>query len=110
MSKSLLTNLLSVIVIIVGYLLPDDHSLAGPLRAIGLFAASGALTNWLAIHMLFEKVPGLMGSGVVPSRFEEFKAGIRNLIMNEFFTKANVESFFQVGLRAATVRRKFVCF
>ncbi|MCU7375947.1 hypothetical protein PEC18_35415 [Paucibacter sp. O1-1] len=35
---------------------------------IGLFALSGAITNWLAIHMLFEKVPGLYGSGVVPSR------------------------------------------
>ena len=44
--------------------------------------------------MLFEKVPGLYGSGVIPSRFEEFKEGIRSLIMNQFFTEENVESFF----------------
>ena len=37
--------------------------------------------------MLFEKVPGLYGSGVVPSRFEEFKEGIRSLIMTQFFTE-----------------------
>ena len=24
-------------------------------------------------HMLFEKVPGLYGSGVIPARFEDFK-------------------------------------
>ena len=51
----------------------------------GLFALSGGLTNWLAIYMLFEKVPLLYGSGVIPNRFEEFKNGIKNLIMNEFF-------------------------
>ena len=42
----------------------------------GLFALSGAVTNWLAIHMLFEKVPGLYGSGVIPARFEEFKTAM----------------------------------
>ena len=51
----------------------------------GLFALSGGLTNWIAIHMLFEKVPFLYGSGVIPNRFEDFKNGIKNLIMNEFF-------------------------
>ncbi len=43
--------------------------------------------------MLFEKVPGLYGSGVVPSRFEEFKTGIHAIIMNQFFTAENVEKF-----------------
>ena len=37
--------------------------------------------------MLFEKVPGLYGSGVVPSRFEEFKEGIAHLMMKQFFTE-----------------------
>ena len=60
----------------------------------GLFALSGALTNWLAIHMLFEKIPGLYGSGVIVNRFEDFKLGIHGLIMNQFFTKENLERFF----------------
>nr|WP_275661419.1 DUF445 domain-containing protein [Shewanella sp. Isolate7] len=61
--------------------------------SVGLFALSGAVTNWLAIHMLFEKVPGLYGSGVVPARFEEFKAGIAHLMMEQFFTNENIDKF-----------------
>jgi uncharacterized membrane protein YheB (UPF0754 family) len=60
----------------------------------GLFALSGGITNWLAVHMLFERVPGLYGSGVIPLRFEEFKVGIRKLIMDQFFNNADLESFF----------------
>ena len=96
MNKSLATNLITVLLIAIGYAIPSADPLAAPIRMIGLFATSGAITNWLAIYMLFEKVPGLYGSGVVPSRFEEFKAGIRSLIMGQFFTKENVESFFKV--------------
>ena len=60
---------------------------------MAVFALSGAITNWLAIHMLFEKVPGLYGSGVIPAHFEEFKLGIRQLIMNQFFTDDNIDRF-----------------
>lgn len=60
----------------------------------GLFALSGGITNWLAVHMLFERVPGIYGSGVIPLRFEEFKHGIRELIMEQFFDKADLEEFF----------------
>ena len=60
----------------------------------GLFALSGAITNWLAIYMLFERVPGLYGSGVIPLHFEDFKTGINELIMNQFFNRENVEKFF----------------
>jgi uncharacterized membrane protein YheB (UPF0754 family) len=63
------------------------------LFTVGLFALSGAITNWLAVHMLFEKVPGLYGSGVIPARFEDFKAGIRQLMMEQFFTKENIDRF-----------------
>lgn len=66
-----------------------------PVLNIGLFALSGALTNWLAIHMLFEKVPGFYGSGVIPARFEDFKTGLHDLIMRQFFTEENVARFFQ---------------
>lgn len=60
----------------------------------GLFALSGGITNWLAVHMLFERVPGIYGSGVIPLRFEEFKHGIRQLIMEQFFHKDDLEEFF----------------
>ncbi len=94
LNMSLVTNLVSVGLIGVGYAIPSSFPIANPIRQIGLYATSGAITNWLAIYMLFERVPGLYGSGVIPGRFEEFKLGIRNLIMNEFFTREKVESFF----------------
>ena len=28
--------------------------------SLGLFGWAGAVTNWLAVHMLFEKVPGIV--------------------------------------------------
>ncbi|QYJ88600.1 DUF445 domain-containing protein [Shewanella halotolerans] len=88
MNKSLITNLLAALLVVCGYLF--QHAI---LFSIGLFALSGAVTNWLAIHMLFEKVPGLYGSGVVPARFEEFKAGIAHLMMEQFFTNENIDKF-----------------
>ena len=79
MDKSLLTNLISVLLCVAGYVLPG---LTGELVLnAGLYAFSGAITNWMAIYMLFEKVPGFYGSGVIPERFTEFRAGIRLMIM-----------------------------
>jgi len=91
MTKSLATNLLAATCIAAGYLSPAYGDL---LRSIGFFAFSGAITNWLAIHMLFEKVPGLYGSGVIPNRFTEFKQGIKDLMMQEFFTAEHIGGFF----------------
>jgi uncharacterized membrane protein YheB (UPF0754 family) len=88
MNKSLLTNILAALAFFAGFLVDDDV-----LLTIGLFALSGALTNWLAVHMLFEKVPGLYGSGVIPARFEDFKLGIKTLLMEQFFTEDNIERF-----------------
>ncbi len=84
----MITNVIALVCTIVGYLIAQPI-----LFTVGLFALSGAITNWLAVHMLFEKVPGLYGSGVIPARFEEFKAGIRNLMMEQFFTEDNIDRF-----------------
>ena len=90
MNKSVITNGLAILVVIAGYLL--QHQLV---LNIGLFALSGAITNWLAIHMLFEKVPGLYGSGVIPARFEDFKLAIKKLMMTQFFTADNIDRFLK---------------
>jgi len=90
MNKSIMTNGLALAVVVVGYLLEQPIVLT-----VGLFALSGAITNWLAIHMLFERVPGLYGSGVIPARFEDFKLGIRDLMMTQFFTAENIDRFLQ---------------
>ncbi|MBZ0167437.1 MAG: DUF445 domain-containing protein, partial [Candidatus Omnitrophica bacterium] len=101
MNKSLATNLTAGLVIVAGYVAPAYQQ---QLQSIGFFALSGALTNWLAVYMLFEKVPLLYGSGVIPSRFEEFKGGIKQLIMDEFFTDENVDKFFQGQQDSAAAR------
>ena len=98
MNKSLLTNLLALALLAGGY--QTDNQIA---FYAGLFAFSGAITNWLAIHMLFEKVPGLYGSGVIPARFEEFKAAIKNLMMEQFFTAENIDRFLNKEMSGKTL-------
>ena len=92
LDKSLVTNLVAVAIIIIGYISPVLQDF---IKSIGFFALSGAITNWLAIHMLFEKVPYLYGSGVIPDRFEEFKLSIKQLMMEQFFTAKNIEQFIE---------------
>lgn len=92
MNKSLVTDLISIILIGISFLaIPYQHIFL----YTGLFALSGALTNQIAIHMLFEKVPLLYGSGVIPLRFEAFKTSIKELMMNQFFTKEQLNTFFE---------------
>ncbi len=83
-----MTNLIALLVLIGGYYFSYPM-----IFSAGLFAFSGAVTNWLAIHMLFEKVPFLYGSGVIPARFDDFKHAIKTLMMEQFFTDANIERF-----------------
>ena len=96
--KSLVTTIIAAGFVVAGLLL--EELAKGPILSIGLFALSGAVTNWLAIHMLFEKVPGLYGSGVVPARFEDFKNEIHSMVMGQFFTRENVEQVFESSGKA----------
>ena len=88
MNKSIITNGLALALVLLGFFL--DNTIV---KSVGLFAVSGAITNWIAVHMLFEKVPGLYGSGVIPERFEDFKSGIRTLVMEQFFSEENIQRF-----------------
>lgn len=88
MNKSVITNVIALLAVVAGHLLSNPI-----IFTVGLFALSGAVTNWLAVHMLFEKVPLLYGSGVIPARFEDFKAGIKSLMMEQFFTDENIDRF-----------------
>ena len=92
MNKSLITNILALSLTIYGMFSPIYST---EIFMAGLFSLSGGLTNWLAIHMLFEKVPFLYGSGVIPDRFEEFKQGIRELILTEFFSLSSINNFLE---------------
>ena len=92
MSKSLITDLLSILLIGLSFIVPPQYH--HYVLFTGLFAFSGAVTNQLAIHMLFEKVPFLYGSGVIEKNFESFKESIRVMIMKQFFTKEQLGDFF----------------
>jgi uncharacterized membrane protein YheB (UPF0754 family) len=96
MNKTTATNAIALLVFITGYVLKQPMILS-----VGLFALAGSVTNWLAVHMLFEKVPGLYGSGVIPARFEDFKAGIHKLMMNQFFNDENIDRFVQKSAGSA---------
>lgn len=90
LNKSFFTYSIAIAIIVFAYLCPFYPKV---IKYIGFFALSGAMTNGLAIHMLFEKVPLLYGSGVIPNHFEEFKLSIKDLMMKQFFTVEIVEQF-----------------
>ncbi len=92
-NKSFVTNLTAIALIPLSFLIPEPMVSDAVLYA-GVFAFSGAITNLLAIHMLFEKVPFLVGSGVIVNRFESFKSAIKELMMTQFFTKEQLDNFF----------------
>ena len=87
-----MTNAIALLLVLLSFVSPMQSS---ALLYTGLFALSGAITNQLAIYMLFEKVPFLYGSGVIPLRFEAFKASIKHLMMSEFFTLEQLDKFFK---------------
>lgn len=93
--KNILPNILSLACIAFGYSFSGQAAEA--LKTMGFFAFSGAITNWLAVHMLFEKVPLLYGSGVVPNNFTKFKSGIKDIIMHQFFSVKNLEKFISLS-------------
>ncbi len=92
-SKSKITDIVSILLIGVSFYLPTPYNKY--ILYTGLFAISGAITNQLAIYMLFNRVPLLYGSGVIENNFEAFKASIKNMVMTQFFTKEQIDKFFQ---------------
>lgn len=89
LDKHLTPNLIALALVLASFAFGEPWQ--GLLMSTGLFALSGALTNWLAVHMLFERVPGLYGSGVITLHFEEFKDGIMRMVHEELLSKDKVE-------------------
>jgi uncharacterized membrane-anchored protein YjiN (DUF445 family) len=93
MNVSLLSNLIAASLVGLAFVLPEPwHALV---RNTGLYALSGGLTNWLAVYMLFERVPFMYGSGVILNRFESFKTTLHDMMMREFFQDDHVQSFLK---------------
>jgi uncharacterized membrane protein YheB (UPF0754 family) len=91
-SKTFITNFIAIIITALSFI--ASNSLSNIFLYAGLFALSGAVTNQIAIHMLFEKVPFFYGSGVIELKFEEFKSAIKKMVMEQFFSKEQLNNFF----------------
>lgn len=97
LNKGDISNCITAVIAGVGLFLVLNDSTDGDaaeyIFAFGLFGFSGGITNWLAVKMLFDKVPGLIGSGVIPERFEEIRAAVKNTIMRTFFDQGFIKKY-----------------
>ena len=59
----------------------EDNHAGRYILAFGLFGFAGGVTNWLAITMLFDEVPGLYGSGIIPKQFKQIRETMKVMIM-----------------------------
>lgn len=108
-NKGTISNLLSFIVMSIGIFLfeftkrqSDDNDAelyAKILLSLGLFSFAGGLTNWLAIKMLFDKIPCFYGSGVILREFEVIKESIKSIVMELFFDKGFIEDYISERAR-----------
>lgn len=98
MEKGNLSNCATFFMMVIGRLLllaaPSSIALQ-MLYQFGLFGFAGGITNWLAIKMLFDKVPGLYGSGVIPKRFKEIRETVKNVIMGTFFDETYLKKYLE---------------
>ena len=101
MNKSLIANLIAAATLGIGFLI-KDNSIGPKVVSIGAFSLSGGLTNWIAIQMLFDKIPFLYGSGVIELKFEEFKAGLKEIFLEQFFKLDDIKSFSKKTRAGAT--------
>lgn len=98
MNKGTFSNLVSGTLLMTGLLLAATESggaVSAVILSIGIFAFSGGITNTLAVKMLFDRIPGLAGSGVIQARFAEIREEIKRLILEQFFTEENLRKFLR---------------
>ena len=97
-NKGAVSNYITACFMVLGIALCAAFPTSVPCRYVlsfGLFGFAGGVTNWLAILMLFDRVPFLIGSGVIPRRFKEIRATVKETIMDTFFDKEYLEAYLQ---------------
>jgi len=98
LNKGFVSNLITFIIMILGLIIVKiwrDSIIGQFILSFGLFGFSGGFTNWLAIKMLFDKIPFLYGSGVIPRRFKEIRETVKNVIMKTFFDEVYLENYLK---------------
>lgn len=98
-NKGELSNMATFLLMCLGVcleaVLDEEISRYNFLLAFGLFGFAGGITNWLAVKMLFDRVPGLYGSGVIPNQFKQIREAIKNAIMQSFFDEEFLRSYLR---------------
>jgi len=95
-TKGNVANGITFIIMIIGLVLVAIWPNTLPYQyilAFGLFGFAGGITNWLAIKMLFDKIPGLIGSGIIEDRFVEIRETVKDIIMKTFFSADYLENY-----------------
>lgn len=96
--KGRISNSITFFLLILGIIFTPEIVYAEWLLAAGLFGFAGGFTNWLAVKMLFDRVPFLYGSAVIPNRFREIRQAVKDAIIHYFFDQENLEHFFDSQL------------
>jgi uncharacterized membrane protein YheB (UPF0754 family) len=90
-----ISNACTFFIMVSGILLKHylDNIFSRFVLAFGLFGFAGGITNWLAVKMLFDRIPFLLGSGVIPRQFKEIRKAIKDAVLQMFFDKSFLESY-----------------
>jgi len=87
-TKGSVSNYITFVILLISVFLYAALGKVQPIPYIlsfGLFGFAGGFTNWLAVKMLFDKIPFLYGSGVIPRQFKEIRETVKTTIMATFF-------------------------
>jgi uncharacterized membrane protein YheB (UPF0754 family) len=83
--------------IVLGHYLNNHYGLI--LETLSLYGLSGSITNSLAIIMIFHRIPGLIGSGIIEKNFDSFKKKLKETLMIHLFnTGLQIENWNIEGL------------
>jgi len=109
-NKGDLSNVVTFFIMVVGLVLrltlPEEDSapMVKYVLALGLFGFAGGVTNWLAVKMLFDRIPYLYGSGVIPRQFVAIRTTVKETIMMTFFDEEYLTRY--LNERAAGLAEK----
>mmetsp|Transcript_12436 Transcript_12436/g.14286 ORF Transcript_12436/g.14286 Transcript_12436/m.14286 type:complete len:324 (+) Transcript_12436:164-1135(+) len=111
-NKGNVSNLIALFLMIIGLALWESQGgrqgtapeYTKFILSAGMFSFAGGITNWLAIKMLFDRVPFLIGSGVIAREFKGIRASVKHAIMEMFFDSEFLEEY--LGVRANEIVHK----
>jgi len=103
-NKATISNFITLLIMVTGIVLhqiyQDDEEIDNKwvdafklIRAFGLFGFAGGMTNWLAIRMMFDKIPFLIGSGILLNNFVEIRDNVKKTTMATYFDAGHLSHY-----------------